>query len=591
MDIVENIDLSFEEQCFEQLKRLKTEISEKYSEAELRRRWLKYRLYRHNIYEDMKPHRRERLNKLLRYTLSAIGEHINRNLLLASRSDSPSICSSLTPIRDLSLATESPASIRTQERSRSPSVSSEIIDPIAEIIVVSSDDEEVSESDEVHVKTEPHSPNLCNDRRAQRSVSLGDINQAILNLRNRCNNSSTSSDSSNSSMSLFGMQSSLNRPIALLIVDRSSQSNYIYDKQGVIHLKGKRSVKFNTATLTKQAFILHVIAKVLKLMDSDSYMTKRELYYKSLEFCRVRMKRPTGVSQNCSQTAASSSSQAFMAQSQNRTGSQFTAPSQTQHNIQENKYSTKKLDVVLDDICCLVGCSRVHLRILSQPKGIVFGPLRFRVGDGSTIDCMSKKDGILLPSGQEPITFLESDAQFILVLEKDSVLQKILNQKEGLEFIERYKAVLVTGRGYPDISTRAFLNFLWYKLSIPVLAVTDADPHGLEIVCSYKFGCYKTAHESPGLALPHMKWLGLLPGDVNRLSLPESKTIPQGQRDIRKINSLMTRPYLKSRPLWIKQLQIMRDSTRKAELESLDTTGEYLVKTYLPNKLRSASWL
>lgn len=479
----------------------------------------------------MSPMKRERLSKTLRYTLSSMGDHINRSLELASLVAASPFGSTPTPITDLTLSTPT----RSIPRSRSVSIDSEIINPVSEVVVISSD-EEIDSDEDIIIKKEPDSHYVCLDD--------------LTNLRER----ETSQTSQHSTMSL------LYRPKSLLLVDRSSQANYVYDRFGVVHMKGKRTVKFNTPSLTKQALLLHVIAKVLKLLETGAYSTKRELYYLSLAFCRVREKKSN----------------------------------QSQLNSQRSlsgRHSTRKLDAALDDICCLVGCSKVHLHIVTQPKGLVFGNLKFRVGDGPLEDCAARKDALTIPSGQEPILYVESDARFILVLEKDCVLQKIINHDAGKEFVRDYQVILVTGKGYPDINTRAFLNFLWLKLKIPVLALTDADPHGLEIVCSYKFGCYATAYESATLTVPHIKWLGLLPGDVSRLSLPDSKTIPQTQTDVRKISSLIARPYIKSRPLWMKQLQIMRDLKRKAELESLDSTGEYLVKTYLPNKLRYASWL
>ena len=44
------------------------------------------------------------------------------------------------------------------------------------------------------------------------------------------------------------------------------------------------------------------------------------------------------------------------------------------------------------------------------------------------------------------------------------------------------------GKGYPDLCTRGFVNLLWKTLQIPVLMLTDADPHGLHIALVYKFG-------------------------------------------------------------------------------------------------------
>jgi meiotic recombination protein SPO11 len=46
----------------------------------------------------------------------------------------------------------------------------------------------------------------------------------------------------------------------------------------------------------------------------------------------------------------------------------------------------------------------------------------------------------------------------------------------------------VQGKGYPDLCTRELCARLWRELQLPVLALTDADPHGLHIAAVYKFG-------------------------------------------------------------------------------------------------------
>jgi hypothetical protein len=44
------------------------------------------------------------------------------------------------------------------------------------------------------------------------------------------------------------------------------------------------------------------------------------------------------------------------------------------------------------------------------------------------------------------------------------------------------------GKGFPDVATRLLVQLLWKSLGVPVLALVDADPHGIEIMCVYRFG-------------------------------------------------------------------------------------------------------
>lgn len=387
---------------------------------------------------------------------------------------------------------------------------------------------------------------------------------------------------------------------ALLVVDRSLHTNYHFDAYGVLHLKPKNHVKFASIVSRRvQGLILHIIVTVLKLLQSGNYMTKRQLYYGSLKFLRVQTIHRSQSQSQRSQNPNSQSQTSFNNNSSQNYGfnnwrqSQNNSQPQSQQNSQSRKakYCCARLDRALNHICCLVGCSKVHLHILPQTKGILYGDLRFELKTGEEFNCLSKKEGTALPSPHNSIVKLESNAKFVLIIEKDSVLQNILNQEEGRKFIESYKAIAITGRGYPDINTRAFVNFLWSKLRLPTLALTDADPHGFEILCSYKFGNYTTAFEGSNICLPQIKWLGLLPGDVKRLSIQESNLLTLSEADVKKLGSLIVRPNLKNNEAYQRQLSIMLESNRKAEIESLDAENDYLVKIYLPNKLRHASWL
>lgn len=541
MDIAENLDLSFEEQCFIQIDGLRQDLL-----RERRSPRPKHRIYRNNLFDNINDQKRQSLDRLLCYTLKLLGNQINSNLKAAAR-ENRSMLSTPTPIRELSVDTltnrrqsvELPAS--PAERTRSYSRCSDIIEPVSEFVAISSD-EEVDDDEEIRIKIEPG------------TSSDIPLNQLTF---------MAATDLSSPSCRDLGNRNETESPNSLLIIDRKRLSNYEYDSNGVIRLKSKNDIRYSSVGPSRQALILHVIANALRLIESQTYMTKRELYYLSLDFCRVAVRR--------------------VKQSQ---GTQSSTQMDSQLSSSQARYKTKKLEFALDDLCCLVGCSKAHLHILTQPKGLVFGDIRFKLKSGELYDCLSKREGLTLPTAQDPIAEMESSAKFVLILEKDSVFQRILNQEEETNFIKIYKVILFTAKGYPDVTSRAFLNFLWSKLKIPILALTDADPHGFEIVCAYKFGSYSTAYET-SIAIPQVRWLGLLPSDLLMLKIPDSEITRLTKSDTRKLDSLFRRPYLRNRANWLRQLEVMRASGEKVELDSLSD----LVRIYLPNKLRFASWL
>jgi meiotic recombination protein SPO11 len=50
--------------------------------------------------------------------------------------------------------------------------------------------------------------------------------------------------------------------------------------------------------------------------------------------------------------------------------------------------------------------------------------------------------------------------------------------------------------------------------SIPVVALVDADPHGLDILSTYKFGSHTMMHENELLVAPRLEWIGVKRSDI-----------------------------------------------------------------------------
>ncbi|KAH7730269.1 hypothetical protein AAVH_01317 [Aphelenchoides avenae] len=64
------------------------------------------------------------------------------------------------------------------------------------------------------------------------------------------------------------------------------------------------------------------------------------------------------------------------------------------------------------------------------------------------------------------------------------------------------------GRGYPDFDTRTFLRWLYEHRPLPMYSLVDADPHGIEILATYRYGAERSKVESGNLSLPQLQWLG-----------------------------------------------------------------------------------
>ena len=71
------------------------------------------------------------------------------------------------------------------------------------------------------------------------------------------------------------------------------------------------------------------------------------------------------------------------------------------------------------------------------------------------------------------------------------------------------------GKGYPDLATRAFLHRVHStRPTLPVYALVDYDPDGVNIFRCYKWGSAALEHEED-VKLPSLRWLGIKSGDLH----------------------------------------------------------------------------
>ena len=129
-------------------------------------------------------------------------------------------------------------------------------------------------------------------------------------------------------------------------------------------------------------------------------------------------------------------------------------------------------DTVLDDIACMLTCTRSSLNVVASEKGVVVGRLQF-AEDGDEIDCSRMGvGGKAIPPNVDKVTNIRSDAKFILLVEKDAAFMRLAEDR----FYTTYPCIIITAKGQPDVATRLFLRKLRYTLKIPVLALVDSDP-------------------------------------------------------------------------------------------------------------------
>ena len=233
----------------------------------------------------------------------------------------------------------------------------------------------------------------------------------------------------------------------------------------------------------------------------------------------------------------------------------------------------------------ITGIPREEFSVTSKPKGMISGPITLSVG-GDIIDCNlgSRATSQLIPTNISDVEIVDVKADFVMVVEKDTVLNNI--RKSG--FIQKYNSILMTGSGEPDRATRMMVKTLNEKWKKPVVIFADADPWGLGIALRYKIGSESLSYDSERLVAPNAKVLGMMFSDIYDYNIPEVARLASTTEDINRANDMKKKPWLQEKQ-WQKELNLFLRKREKCELDAFFKHGfKYLAEQYLPRKLREA---
>ncbi len=251
-------------------------------------------------------------------------------------------------------------------------------------------------------------------------------------------------------------------------------------------------------------------------------------------------------------------------------------------------------DTVMDDIEASMRVLREKLGFIPEEDGgAVAGNLVIIDKDPDTgkdvnIDCAKFASGAYsIPSNVEHFRF-ETKAKFILAIETAGMFQRLVKHK----FYKKANCVLVSLKGVPSRATRRFIKRLSADKDLPVYVFTDGDPYGYgSIYRTLKVGSGNAAHVNEYFCVPHAKFIGVTPQDIEDYKLPSH---PLKDVDVKKIKDLIKNdPFIKAHKPWQKALQQMAKMKVRAEQQALAKWGlNYVIDSYLPEKLKKPeTWL
>ncbi|KAK2748971.1 hypothetical protein FQN57_007254 [Myotisia sp. PD_48] len=247
--------------------------------------------------------------------------------------------------------------------------------------------------------------------------------------------------------------------------------------------------------------------------------------------------------------------------------------------------SQQLVDRYIDDIAYTIDVDRTALHVTAAAKGLICGCCKLKLKNGIVLDVAGQNEGIIISRTDEIEQIDLSGVAWILVIEKEAVFHRLATSNCH-NLAKGRKGILLTGKGYPDLNTRAFLRLLSDTArSNPssnesngcptIYALVDCDPDGLAIMSTYKYGSMAQVHENSRLNVPEIRWLGLRLSETLTSMQESSKfsLLQLTQRDRKKAEAMLKKnPSFAEggpEPSWRRELQVMLMLNLKAEIEIL----------------------
>ena len=192
-----------------------------------------------------------------------------------------------------------------------------------------------------------------------------------------------------------------------------------------------------------------------------------------------------------------------------------------------------------------------------------------------------------LESPQRRNFTLETEAAHcILVVEKEGIYRRLAQDR----FFDNWPCILVTGKGFPDLATRAFVHALHTTLQLPVWGLADGNPYGVLVLHTYARGSMKRGLDGGDRYSVPIQWVGLRASQMQVLlsttTLPPAVVQPLAPLDIQRLTKTLLNeqghgwldtPDEQINEARCEELEDLLEGGTKMELEALHWLGvEYL---------------
>ncbi|SCP03906.1 topoisomerase, putative [Plasmodium ovale] len=237
----------------------------------------------------------------------------------------------------------------------------------------------------------------------------------------------------------------------------------------------------------------------------------------------------------------------------------------------------------IKEVCHILGFPRSSLNIYASEKGCIAGLLMLKK-NGQSLNLDDMEYGLMTNENLLQVAKVESRAHYIIIVEKYSLYQKLCENK----IWNVLPSILMTGKGFPDFSTRKVLSELVNLFDLECVYVGDYDPYGIQIFLSYKEGC-KT-NEGAIYACKDIKWAGMCSDDVKLFPKESLLALTKKEKNI--IQNMLNDNTERISYQMKMEIFEMDKRNSKFEIEAVEYMGmDFFIRKYLLRKILRKQWL
>ena len=256
----------------------------------------------------------------------------------------------------------------------------------------------------------------------------------------------------------------------------------------------------------------------------------------------------------------------------------------TKVNLVDDQTETDK---AIEDLELVSDFSREQLNVNANKMGSIVGKVKILDRGDSINWAKLGSGGWAIPSNVEEITFEEVKADFVIYMEKQAIWERLHEDKVW----EKLNCILITSQGQTTRGIRRLLQRLYEEHKLPIYVLTDMDSWGHYIYSVIKYGSISLAHMSEKMAIPGVKFLGIMVKDIEKYGL-DNHLIKFNDKDISRLKQIANYDWFKDNKAWQKEFAEMKKLGAKAEIQALSARGiSFISEKYLPEKIKNQDFL